>query len=130
MPAEWSLQQRRPEGSVGSRARACPFRRSILSITTIDFVDASSLSILQSCEARDGASTHPLAGRSTPECSHSVGWAMPPPRQSRHVREPPRQRWEDRNRDEATILLTGAEYKRSLQDGRKVWIFGEGDVPD
>jgi aromatic ring hydroxylase len=27
-------------------------------------------------------------------------------------------------------VLTGAEYKRSLQDGRRVWIFGEGDVPD
>jgi aromatic ring hydroxylase len=27
-------------------------------------------------------------------------------------------------------LLTGDEYKRSLRDGRKVWIFGEGDVPD
>ena len=27
-------------------------------------------------------------------------------------------------------MLTGAEYKRSLQDGRKVWVFGEGDVPD
>ena len=27
-------------------------------------------------------------------------------------------------------MLTGAEYKRSLRDGRKVWILGEGDVPD
>ena len=27
-------------------------------------------------------------------------------------------------------MLTGAEYKRSLQDGRKVWVLGEGDVPD
>jgi 4-hydroxyphenylacetate 3-monooxygenase len=31
---------------------------------------------------------------------------------------------------EARALLTGAGYKRSLQDGRKVWIFGEGDVTD
>ena len=36
----------------------------------------------------------------------------------------------NRDVDEAGILLTGTEYKRSLQDGRKVWIFGEGDVPD
>jgi aromatic ring hydroxylase len=27
-------------------------------------------------------------------------------------------------------VLTGTEYKRSLQDGRKVWILGQGDVPD
>ncbi len=27
-------------------------------------------------------------------------------------------------------MLTGTEYKRSLQDGRKVWILGEGDVAD
>ena len=27
-------------------------------------------------------------------------------------------------------MLTGAEYKRSLQDGRRVWIFGEGEVAD
>ncbi len=27
-------------------------------------------------------------------------------------------------------MLTGDEYKRSLQDGRKVWIFGEGDIAD
>ena len=27
-------------------------------------------------------------------------------------------------------MLTGIEYKRSLRDGRKVWIFGDGDVPD
>ena len=27
-------------------------------------------------------------------------------------------------------MLTGAEYKRSLHDGRKVWVFGEGAVAD
>lgn len=27
-------------------------------------------------------------------------------------------------------MLTGTAYKSSLQDGRKVWILGEGDVPD
>ncbi|HEU0073752.1 MAG TPA: 4-hydroxyphenylacetate 3-hydroxylase N-terminal domain-containing protein [Dehalococcoidia bacterium] len=27
-------------------------------------------------------------------------------------------------------MLTGTEYKSSLRDGRKVWVLGEGDVPD
>lgn len=27
-------------------------------------------------------------------------------------------------------MLTGTEYKTSLRDGRRVWILGEGDVPD
>jgi aromatic ring hydroxylase len=36
----------------------------------------------------------------------------------------------DTDAERTKTLLTGADYKRSLQDGRKVWILGEGDVPD